>query len=110
MSAQPEALRLADALTTPPDCTCRATSYFECGCDAIWPEQWIDHAAAELRRLHAENQELQGEVAELRAWLEVETGRVKQAVAAEHQARQRVINGLKLLHDSFSMASKENKA
>lgn len=66
-------------------------------------------AAAELRRLHAENQELREEVAELRAWLEVETGRVKQAVAAEHQARQRVINGLKLLHDSFSMASKENK-
>lgn len=54
MSKQPEALRLADALTTQPDCNCHASSYFECACDAIWPEQWIDSAAAELRRIQAQ--------------------------------------------------------
>lgn len=56
---KPEALWLADALTTQADCNCYASSYFECACDAIWPEQWIDHAAAQLRRLHAENEALQ---------------------------------------------------
>lgn len=50
------ALELADALEAQPECTCHAMCYFECGCDAIWPEQWIQQAAAELRRLHAENQ------------------------------------------------------
>lgn len=48
------ALELADALEAQPECTCHAMCYFECGCDAIWPEQWIQHAAAELRRLHAQ--------------------------------------------------------
>ena len=48
------ALELADALEAEPDCTCHATSYAECGCDAIWPEQWIQHAAHKLRSLHGE--------------------------------------------------------
>lgn len=48
------ALELATALETGPDCTCHAAGYFECCCDtAVWPEQWLPHAAAELRRLHA---------------------------------------------------------
>jgi hypothetical protein len=54
-------LELADALEqNGEDCTCRAACYYECGCDAIkWPEQYMLHAAAELRRLHAEVRMLQ---------------------------------------------------
>lgn len=58
MAEQPRALQLADALTTRPDCDCYAMAYFECGCDAIWPEMFIDDAAKELRRLHEENERL----------------------------------------------------
>ncbi len=57
---QPEALRLADALEAcPVGCTCCAHSYAECGCvDSVWPEMAMRTAAAELRRLHAQRDEL----------------------------------------------------
>lgn len=59
------ALELATALETGPDCTCHAAGYFECCCDtAVWPEQWLPHAAAELRRLHAEVARLNAEIKE----------------------------------------------
>lgn len=40
------------------DCTCHASSYYECACDAVWGEAYTLNAAAELRRLHEVNQEL----------------------------------------------------
>lgn len=58
MNEQPRALYLADALQALPDCTCHAVHYYECGCDAIWPEMWVDHAAGELRRLHESRETL----------------------------------------------------
>jgi hypothetical protein len=56
----PKALRLADALSSNGEgCECHASSYYECGCDdAIWPEMYVLQAAAELRRLHEENERL----------------------------------------------------
>lgn len=66
------ALDLAEALTTEPHCTCHAACYYECGCDAIWPEQWIPHAASELRRLQARHdalrEGLEKAVASLEEW------------------------------------------
>ena len=40
------------------DCTCHASCYYECACDAVWGEAYTLNAAAELRRLHELNQEL----------------------------------------------------
>lgn len=54
-----ESLRLADALTgNASGCICGAWSSNECGCSVVWPEDYIKEAAAELRRLHAENERL----------------------------------------------------
>ena len=61
MSEKSEAEVLADALTAQPVCICHAACYIECACDAIWPEQWVDSAAAKLRRLSAENETLKAE-------------------------------------------------
>lgn len=59
------ALELADALEAEPDCTCHAASYYECCCDATWPEQFIQHAARKLRSLHAEVERLNAEIEEV---------------------------------------------
>ena len=40
------------------DCTCHASCYYECVCDAVWGESYTLNAAAELRRLHKLNGEL----------------------------------------------------
>lgn len=61
MSEKSEAEVLADALTAQPVCICHAACYIECACDAIWPEQWVDSAAAKLRRLSAENETLKAQ-------------------------------------------------
>ena len=61
MSTQPEALRLADGLLTKPICDCNAWSFVECSCDTQWPEQYMEAAAAELRRLFAENEMLKAQ-------------------------------------------------
>lgn len=64
-----EALRLADALTgNASGCICGAWSSNECGCSVVWPEDYIKEAAAELRRLVAENERLR-EDAERYRWL-----------------------------------------
>lgn len=54
-SPQPTALRLSAALEATPDCKCYARSSSDCCCDTAWPEHSVKSAAAELRRLHAEN-------------------------------------------------------
>lgn len=44
--------QIIKGLEAVPECTCHASNYYECACDAFWPEAYIPHAAAELRRLH----------------------------------------------------------
>lgn len=68
MNQQPEALRIAAGLSASPECTCAAWSANECACDAVWPEHFVTEAAAELRRLHEENEALRKD-AERYRWL-----------------------------------------
>lgn len=39
-------------------CKCYADYWYECACDAVWAEQYINEAADEIERLRAENQML----------------------------------------------------
>jgi hypothetical protein len=56
---QPKALMLALGLESNGEgCSCHAYSAFECACDASWSEFYVKDAAAELRRLHTENEAL----------------------------------------------------
>jgi hypothetical protein len=76
MSNQPEALRLADALED---------DLSELG---VWGQDIADSAAAELRRLHAVNQEL---LTLLKDWVEsfvdcIEGGEADEMVAATRAA------------------------
>lgn len=53
-------LELADALEKNGDgCTCCAYASFECCCEAVWGSNYTHEAAAEIRRLHNENKQLQ---------------------------------------------------
>lgn len=61
MTTKPEWEQLAEALECmlPTGCKCWAHYYGECTCaDAVWPEMSMKLAAAELRRLGEENEEL----------------------------------------------------
>jgi hypothetical protein len=56
---QPKALMLALGLESNGEgCSCHAYGACECACDASWSEFYVKDAAAELRRLHAENEQL----------------------------------------------------
>ena len=41
-------------LRSVPDCECHAVCSWECGCDAIWPEDYVKDAANEIERLRKE--------------------------------------------------------
>jgi hypothetical protein len=41
-------------LRSVPDCKCHAVCSWECGCDAIWPEDYVKDAANEIERLRKE--------------------------------------------------------
>lgn len=56
---QLEALQLADALDSIPDCQCSAWSSNECACGAAWPDHFIKPVAAMLRQMYVQNNALQ---------------------------------------------------
>ena len=60
MAHKSKTLELADALEKNGDgCTCCAYASFECCCNAVWGSDYTREAAAEIRRLHNENKQLQ---------------------------------------------------
>ena len=45
---------ILELLRSVPDCKCHAVCSWECGCDAIWPENYVKDAADEIERLRKE--------------------------------------------------------
>ena len=86
MSTQPEALRLADALTPPtyPDWVTHAPT------PSHPPSQEVRKAAAELRRLHGVNAELLAALKEIE-WSNDDTWRTERARAAIAKATGELI-------------------
>lgn len=67
MAHKSKTLELADALEKNGDgCTCCAYASFECCCNAVWGSDYTREAAAEIRRLHEENERLRDAVAKER--------------------------------------------
>lgn len=83
------------------DCTCHASCYYECACDAVWGEAYTLHAAAELRRLHELNQEL------LEALQSIAECCDEDHAARDYASRQTEIRGM--ARAAIAKATGENK-
>ena len=60
---------LADGLESYGEgCTCYADAYYECSCDASWPELFIKDAAIELRWLDTVNRDLKTALETIKNW------------------------------------------